>query len=75
MDVYRELLTDKQDQLLAVMKKALRQQERITELESALTQFVEVAEALADNPSEVNWSALQHIAEEAKRLLTEPKTG
>lgn len=68
-DVYQRLLTDKQEQLLSVAKKAMAQQERINDLEAALAQFVEVANALIDNRSEINWSALQHNAIDAKLLL------
>lgn len=43
--------------------------QRITELEVALQQFANNAEALIDNPCEVNWTALQYNIIEARRLL------
>lgn len=49
--------------------KAIEYQKRIAELEAALEQFAKVAETLLSDPTEVNWSALQHNAIEARLLL------
>lgn len=57
-------------ELVKTLTNELNESQRhITELKTALEQFANVAEALIENPSGINWSALQHNAIEARRLL------